>query len=373
MGIGGILNRNIFCSVLAAAAVMSMVINIPLLGFRKMKPRAFLIAGILAVWPCVRAQVAPAAGPTVVPVVGVWLVPAGEVFKSWLDYRHSVRMESDAPGGADKFHGVKISSMETIIRRADTQQTVARIPFQGAIGSELMDERPGHVEFTADYATYDARATALPDGEAKRMDQGPPGSYLLAIYVNGVRASNVVKIRLDPGFDVVKAPTLQWGGLESNPRAPFGRVLLWAIGPTPADPDLTNFRLNFCPILVDGTVRQPPGLGGSGPRPRALLSGQRFAVLFGTNSGHNGYTPDFDGSQLHTYAMAYTPADQPQPGGPGNPSSQPRHYTAAPFSFDPKPHPLGDAWDRASPPGESRPVAPPVSVAIPASAPPGHS
>ncbi len=299
-------------------------------------------------------------------------MPAGSVFKSWADYRHSVEVDFTGLGGPDQYRGVKIIAAETIIRRADTGRPVARMPYQGPLTGKPGDQRPVQGEWTGDAKTYTALRTALPDDQAKVLDQNPSGDYLVAVYVNGVRASNVAKIRIDPAFDATKAPTLELGGIEPNPRAPLGFVVLWAIGPTPADPELTDFRLRYCSFILDGVVRQMPDGAYSGPGARPLTSGQRFAVSLHDGVGDAAFVPVYDNSQPHTYAMSFTPAERPEPsvrfGGPDTPSGMRRLYTAAPLPFDPKAHSLGDAWDQASPPGETRPVVLPA-VSPAASAP----
>jgi hypothetical protein len=305
------------------------------------------------------ARVAPP--PTAVPVVGVSQAPLGDVFKSWTDYRYELDMESELPGASDKFSGVNVISIETHIRRADTGQEVARIPFQGAIGPELYDERPGHIEFLADMKTYPARNSSLTGDAVKEMDKSPPGDYLLAVYVNGVRASNVVKVRIDPAYDVAKAPTLQLAGLEPDPRAQYGLVYFWIIGPNPVDPVLQTRFLSYS-FTVDGVAKQFDLGEGSGPPGHALASGERKVVFLNGHNGWAGRDPFYDGSQMHTFTVSISGAATRGLLGENLsfPSTKTSHYEAGPFTFAPKVHPLGDAWDQTSPPDEKRPIAPPA-------------
>ncbi len=319
-------------------------------------------------------------------MVGVWLLPAGAVFSSWADYRQSLSLEA----GADKFPDLKIQTMDTVIRRADTGQPVARIPYQGVICSALDqqptstlqltmhlhdldraldDQRPGRAEFMADVKTQDSRNSTFSDDQLKMLEENPPGNYLVAAYINGVRASNVVKIRIDPAFDATKAPTLALGPIEPNPRAPFGRVVLWAIGPTPPDPGLIDYYLSTALMVADGVQQRLPSMdrGRSGPPPvgllnrRPLASGERLAVLLRVDLGSlDNYTPTFDFSVPHTYTLTYYLKEgHGKPGDAGSYVVESRQYDAAPLTFIPKAHPLGAAWDQASPPDESRPIAPP--------------
>jgi hypothetical protein len=303
-----------------------------------------------------------------VPAVGVWLTPWGGVFKSWADYRQDLEPESVAPGGAAKFQGTKIFTLETVIRRADTGAEVARIPYFGAIGSELDDQRPNEAAFLRDNITFAGRAArdnAFPDDQALVLAQTPPGDFLLAVYVNGVRASNVVKITIDPAFEVTKAPTLQLGAIEPQPRANLGRLLLWVIGPTPVDPKLTTF--NLPPLEIKTNTG---GFGYSGPGPRVIASGERRAARIPIVMGQFGDTPSFDPAQPHTYSLSIVARYNSLNPSPlatqtsGSPITQPTptQYDAAPVHLDLTQTTLGPQWDLLSPPGEPRPIAPPAGA-----------
>ncbi len=317
--------------------------------------------------------------PTAVPAVGVWLTPWGGVFKSWADYRQDLEPESVEPGGAAKFQGTKIFTMETVIRRADTGAEVARIPYQGAIGSELDDQRPNEAAFLRDrimLAGREARDNAFPEDQAQALAQTPPGDFLLAIYVNGVRASNVVQVRIDPAFDSTKAPTLQLAAIEPQPRADLGRLLLWVIGPTPVDPKLTTFNLPpldmSLTLTVDETLTDIGGGGYSGPGPRVIASGERRAARIPMVTGQFGVNPPFDPARPHTYSLSIlasynslnpSPSATQTPGSPiTRPQPAPTQYDAAPVLLDLTQTTLGPRWDLLSPPGEPRPVAPPAGA-----------
>lgn len=56
-----------------------------------------------------------------------------------------------------------------------------------------------------------------------------------------------------------------------------------------------------------------------------------------------------DWSRPHTFTVIISgTANRGLLGESITPETQPSHYEAGPFAFDPKVHPLGDAWDKIS-------------------------
>lgn len=241
--------------------------------------KAAALGALLVARLAMAAAAAPAAGntsvpTTAVPAVGVCLASVGEVFKSWADYRYELVLESDdpSPGVRDKFHGVKVTSMDTVIRRADTGRAVARIPYLGSFHNSLDDARPDRDKVT------NTRDYRFSDEQVKALDQNPPGAYLLAVYVNGARASNVVQIRIAPKYDAAKAPVLQLVGLEPGPRAPHGVTYLHITGPQPPDPILQTRALSYS-LIVDGVTKRFHFGSGSGPQAMLWQAASKCTVF----------------------------------------------------------------------------------------------
>ncbi len=315
--------------------------------------KAASLGALLVARLAMAAADAPAAGntagpTTAVPVVGVFLLPTGEIFKSWAEYQYTLRLESEEPEGRAYFQGVKVTALDIVVRRADTGRAVARISYLGSFHNNLNDARPDRDKVT------NTRDYGFSSEQVKALEQNPPGAYLVAVNINGVRASNVVQIRIDPKYDAAKTPVLQLGGMEPGPRSPHGVAYLFITGPQPADPILQTRFLRYS-LTTDGVTKRYDLGAGSGPSGRAIPSGESARYFLSgnpwSNQGVLGTNPasEPDWGQPHTFTVIISGTAQFGLSGEPNPSAtQSSHYEAGPFVFDPRVHPLGDAWDRIS-------------------------
>jgi Carboxypeptidase regulatory-like domain len=151
-----------------------------------------------------------------------------------------------------------VHSAEWEIRDIDHHRRVARVPAQEY--------------FYADNGTRDERPPQ-PDGSRNDFDEddlrhfGPvgPGNYRMALLINGVRASNVIAFKIDPTFDAGKMPVLTAGMDEAPPGGAVGSLLVWIVGPTPEDPQLTNYAVAFADISVDAVILKQTVQAWTGP------------------------------------------------------------------------------------------------------------
>ncbi len=233
-------------------------------------------------------------------------VPQGKTFRSLGEFSYSLEV---APN-----QRASIRSVELEIRNAAADTRIARIPYEWEIGQGLKDERPRRQQ---------GWRTRIDEQSVRRIGPLPPGEYLAAFLVNGERASNVAAVRIDPAFDVAKAPTFAWGVIEPTPQKKHASPILWAIGPSPGDPRISNYSLVSSGIEVDGISRQAPAMGWTGII--GLIQG-------GDRSYHiirpREYSPPIDVEVPHTYG--FTLAGR----------------MAAPLVADLRKTPLADIWDQ---------------------------
>jgi hypothetical protein len=178
----------------------------------------------------------------------------------------------------------------------------------------------------------------LDEPALRRLNAAPPGDYQVALLVNGVRASNVVAIRIDPHYDPATAPVLALAPLEPHPLARRARLLVAARGPVPFDKEFTSLNLYCAPLQVDGVARRMAniiGMGVSG----SIASGKYYGFPLDLAQ----YQPAIDSDRPHLVEYHFGP------------------YAAAPLRFDPLARPLHDAWEAATAGLQDAP-APPISV-----------
>lgn len=202
-----------------------------------------------------------------------------------------------------------ILRLEVEIRSADGKARYVRIPCNDWLGN-----------------------SGFPKEALRRMGTVAPGEYRMAILADGVRASNVIALRIDPAFDVAKAPTFEMGVLENPPGGPGSRPILWTIGPTPPDKRISNISL-LQSLVVDGTARVLSAFAWTGPV-GLIRDGDRSytvpSVFERQKQAFHGYTPPFDGGQPHSYGFAMA------------------ERVSNTIWVDPKLTPMGDAWDSAT-------------------------
>ncbi len=149
-----------------------------------------------------------------------------------------------------------IHTAEWEIRDAEHHLRVARIPVIQNFREGIRDERPSHSEGSRNDFDQD---------QLRRIGSVGAGDYRLALLINGVRASNVIAFKIDPSFDILKAPVLYLGIDEAPPGVDMGALLVWIVGPTPPDPQFTNFAMAFADIFVDGKALKKDPRPWSGP------------------------------------------------------------------------------------------------------------
>ena len=243
------------------------------------------------------------------PPAGVRVIPHGQVFRSMAEYEHSLYAD-------DKSHdGTPIRSAELEIRSVKDNVQIARFAYPYEFAESLPQEFPMRAE---------GSETAFNDAHLRRMGALPPGTYRMALLLNGVRASNVVEITLDPDFDPAKAPTLQLGVLEPTPLGTRAELVLWAIGPTPPEKNLTPCDLYWTKIVVDGVLRGF-GCAWSGPNP-LIAYGERWA---GTRTLERCW-PAVDLAQKHACSVTFN------------------GYETGTVVLDPNDRRLADAWEASS-------------------------
>ncbi len=115
--------------------------------------------------------------------------------------------------------------------------------------------------------TFDKRQLRL-------IGEVPDGDYLVAVNIEGVRASNVAPLAVDSNFDARKEPTLTLVPLPLAPGRELPYLGLVATGRDPIDPALTNMEVSFPTLIVDGIERNVSGFEWAGPV-RPLEPGER--------------------------------------------------------------------------------------------------
>ncbi len=221
----------------------------------------------------------------------------------------------------------KIDSFELEIRSAGDNVRMARINSKSMI---TVHSRKG------ESLRWSMFRDGLRENMIRRIGSLEDGEYLIAIYVNGIRCSNVAEFTVDSSFDGGNEPTLQVVPLIPAPGKKLQYFGLRAIGPAPQDSELTNMALHFPDIIVDGVPRKILARSWSGPVYPLKPGRQHEEILL-----LNYYKPEIDLSRKHTVKAIVG------------------KYESVPveIGFD---HSLELAWDEATTTIKSRPPRPPV-------------
>ncbi len=222
---------------------------------------------------------------------------------------------------------MKIDSFELEIRSAKENVRMVRIDCKSMI---TVHSSKGEV------LQWSMFRDGLPENMIRRIGPLEDGEYLIAIYVNGIRSSNVAKFTVDSSFESSNEPTLQVVPLVPAPGKKLQYFGLRATGPTPQDSELTNMALHFPDIIVDGVPRKILARNWSGPV-YPLKPGQQHEEILMLKY----YKPEIDLSRKHTVKAVVG------------------KYESAPIEigFD---YSLELAWDKATTTIKSRPPRPPV-------------
>ena len=242
------------------------------------------------------------------PPFGVTLIPYGTTFKSFSDYSQVVLVDSA------KAKGKKVTSAEMEIRFSQEKLRLIRFPYPWDLGEGIVDQRK--ISFPK---TYNPK---LEEPLLRRLGTVQAGEYQLALYLNGIRASNVISIQIDPQFDPVKAPALQLGTIEPDPLASYAQLIVWARGPFPFDPEFRNYTIYATPLKIDGVDRQMQPVAWSGP-----VGPLESGLIWWFMPDFKYYKPPIDFHQPHTVDFKFG------------------KYTASQFHFDPFEKKLNVAWD----------------------------
>jgi len=256
----------------------------------------------------------------------VWisLLPLSPI-RSFAEYHHLYRVQALVK--AD----LQIESCRLLIRRAKDQSHVAHLKGTVALPKGLLNRErfPGGITFGA---------WEPGRNEVRRLGVLPDGEYRVAVYVNGIRCSNVAKVIIrqnhDPR-DLNRQPTLRAFPIEPGPDGKLRYLGICGTGPTPQDAKLTNMSLAFPELVVDGVVRRLNGMEWSGPV-APLQSGQRHQRIIELNR----YDPKIDGGKKHTVRARVG------------------KHESAPIVISPA-APLGKAWDAVKRPHHKLPEAKP--------------
>jgi len=169
------------------------------------------------------------------PELWLTLMPHRDELRSFEDYRQMARIDRSQATRADTW------SCEVEIRAAANGALIARLPY-----------------LTGNWRAYGSEAEQ--QLSMNRLRQQAPqirdGRYLVAITRDGARCSNVASVAINENVEVAEQPTLVAMPLPTNPKRALPHLGLRAIGPTPPDPELTNFAVAFPTVVVDGVERR---------------------------------------------------------------------------------------------------------------------
>ncbi|MHC4476351.1 MAG: HEAT repeat domain-containing protein, partial [Planctomycetota bacterium] len=220
-----------------------------------------------------------------------------------------------------------ITSFELEIRSAKDNIRMARIDCKNML---VVHTNKGKV------LRWQMYRDRLRENMVRRIQPLEDGEYLMAIYVNGVRCSNVGKFTVDSDFDGSTEPTLQLVPLTPAPGKKPELLGLRAVGPKPMDPELTNYALHLPELIVDGVSRKITASSWSGPV-YPLRPGQQHEEILRLL----GYRPAIDLSREHTVKAIVG------------------KYESASVRIAPD-YSLELAWDEATKTLRSRPPLPPA-------------
>jgi hypothetical protein len=152
--------------------------------------------------------------------------------------------------------GVKVTSCRLEIRSTKNNRRMANIDGGNFFHEYIHNDKPLKWSDWRDH---------LNERQVRHIGALDDGEYVLSIYVNEVRSSNVAKIRIDSDFDPAAEPTLRVVPIEVRPGQELRYVGLQVVGPTPHDSALTNMALSFPELVVNGVRRKVRGYVWSGP------------------------------------------------------------------------------------------------------------
>jgi hypothetical protein len=256
------------------------------------------------------------------PPFGVTLFPRGSTFRSFAEYEHAVLIDEA------RAKGETVTSAQIEIRFPAQKLRVLRFAYPWELSRGVVDKRL--------LREYQMRNDKLHDSPLRRLGVVAPGEHLLAFYLNGVRASNVASVLIDPNFAPEKESALELKTIEPNPLSSRAQLVVIARKQTPFDKEFAE--ISGAPLWVDGVKRIIQGwvgLGGIGP-----IARQDFCWF---TPNLQNYEPAIDLEKEHTIDFKCG------------------KYVAATFQYDPRANHLNSAWDAMTPEVKDAPSLP-ISV-----------
>ncbi|MHC4713425.1 MAG: hypothetical protein ACYTAN_09180 [Planctomycetota bacterium] len=178
------------------------------------------------------------------------------------------------------------------IRLPDARTVVARLP-------RII---PPHRRPDASWRFDPEGVVTLSDVQQELASGVGEGDYLIAVNVNGQRASNVAALKVHAGFNPLEDPVLQLVPLSLGPGQELPHVGFVVTGPEPADPDLWEFNMKYPVVIVDGVERRVERsyMTGSG---HPLRPGERFRKII---TDLDGAQPPIERGRQHEVRVRLT-------------------------------------------------------------------
>jgi beta-lactamase regulating signal transducer with metallopeptidase domain len=163
-----------------------------------------------------------------VPPVKATLLPVSPI-RSLADYRHNQWVVPSS-------ENVEIETCEFEIRASSDNRRIARFKYNNY---PLKGRRFG---------------CRLQKDQIREIGTIANGTYRIALYVNGIRCSNIAELRIDSNADLSREPVLKLVFLPTEEGTPI--LGMQARGPDPADPDFWYTTTYYPDLFVDGTIRK---------------------------------------------------------------------------------------------------------------------
>ncbi|MCF7975179.1 MAG: M56 family metallopeptidase [Phycisphaerae bacterium] len=241
------------------------------------------------------------------PSVWVTLLPKSPI-ASFQDYEHFFAT-TPAPE-PPLYRPVPWPACDFEMRRADTQQRVARMPYASAFDSHQLQR-----------------------AAQRRIEDLPQGDYVVALCIGNQRCSNVAQVTFGP---ITQTDILNVVPLPLAPEQSLPVIGIRAVGPAPQDQTVTNMDIAFPRLWVDGVERQLREQTWTGPV-GPLQPGQVYTRLVHLDR----YAPAIEPGKQHTVKAIV------------------KRYESPPVVI-PADDTLGRAWDTATPSLAPLPVLTPA-------------
>ncbi|MBN1975146.1 MAG: carboxypeptidase regulatory-like domain-containing protein [Sedimentisphaerales bacterium] len=201
------------------------------------------------------------------PPVWITFLPVSPI-RSLVDYQHSQKVESLSP------ENVKICEIE--IRTASDNKRIARFTYDN-------------------YPMSSSRwGCKLNKQQIQEIGTVKDGTYLAAIYVNGIRCSNVAEFTIDSNADLSSEPVLKLVPFPLSVGQVLPNLGIIATGPNPTDSELWQSAIYFPNLFVDRIERKPIAMKWAGPD-RVIQAGMQGVAIIDLEN----YTPAIALNESH--------------------------------------------------------------------------